>query len=91
MKNNPIAGLTVQQLERAIDIKKQIAALEKELGGLSGVAPAAPVKTKAPAAPKKRALSPAVRAKIAAGQKATWAKRRLAAQKASAQKKNARR
>ncbi len=39
---NPLAQLSVDQLQRAIEIKEQIESLEAELGQLLGSAPAAP-------------------------------------------------
>jgi len=61
---NPL-DLTVRQLKRAAAIKDQIDKLNKELGSLLG-----------PPAKKKRIISAAVKRKIAAGQKARWAKLR---------------
>ena len=61
--------LTVNQLKRAAAIKEQIENLNKELRAILG-APALSV-----AAPKKnRTMSAAVKRKIAAAQKARWAK-----------------
>jgi len=65
---NPL-DLTVNQLKRAAAIKEQIEALNKELRGILGVA------AKPGAAPKKkRTMSAAVKKKIAAAQRARWAK-----------------
>jgi hypothetical protein len=67
---NPL-DLTINQLKRAAAIKEQIEALNKELRGILG----APVNTRH--APKKnRTMSAAVKRKIAAAQKARWAKLR---------------
>jgi hypothetical protein len=83
MHRNPLDALTVQQLNRAILIKKKIVALEQELEGLSQATPATPAKVKraklARRHGRKRPMSPAARAKIAAGQKAAWARRKSAA------------
>ena len=66
-----LLNLTAQQLRKAADLKDKIAALEKQLAGITGT-PAAPVQTSKPA--KKKGMSAAGRAKIAAAQKARWAK-----------------
>jgi hypothetical protein len=66
-----IASLSAKQLRRAADIKDKIQSLEKELGQILGSS----TKPAAPAAPKKRRkMSAAGRARIAAAQKARWAK-----------------
>jgi len=70
-----IANLSVQQLRQAADLKEKIVALEKELSqllGSSAKAVAAPVVAKAPK--KKGGMSAAGKAKVAAAQKARWAK-----------------
>ena len=70
-----ILNLSVQQLRQAADLKEQIQGLEKELGqllGSSGKAVTAPIAAKAPK--KKGGMSAAGKAKIAAAQKARWAK-----------------
>ena len=74
--NNPLAKLTVQQLKRALEIKQEIADLEKELGQLLG-----DEQTAARPAPRsrKRKMSAAARARIAAAQTARWAERKKAA------------
>lgn len=70
---NILLSLTATQLKRAAAIKEKITGLEKELVAILGGAPAAkapaskPVKTK-------RKMSAAGRARIAAAQKARWAK-----------------
>ena len=69
------ANLAVQQLRQAADIKEKIVALENELSqllGSSAKAAAAPSAVKAPK--KKGGMSAAGKAKIAAAQKARWAK-----------------
>ena len=60
--------LTSSQLKRAADLKDKISKLEKDLASLLG----AP-KTSGPT-PKQKGMSAAGRAKIAAAQKARWAK-----------------
>ncbi len=70
--------LTVAQLERAVAIKKQIEALEQELESLEGTSPAFTGTRTPTLSPKlgrkKRTVSPESRARIAAAQKARWAK-----------------
>ena len=73
---NNLASLSVAQLQRAINIKEQIEALNAELASVLGASPAttpAPVSAPAPLAKKKKVMSPAARAKIAAALKARWA------------------
>ena len=66
-----IASLSAKQLRRAADIKDKIQSLEKELEQILGSS----TKLPAPAAPRKRRkMSAAGRARIAAAQKARWAK-----------------
>ena len=65
---NPF-DLTIDQLKRAAAIKEQVEDLNDELRSILGVSakPGAPPK-------KKRTMSVAVKKKIAAAQKARWAK-----------------
>ncbi len=67
--------LTSKQLRRAADIQDKIESLQKELskllGGATVIAGNSPA---AGAVPKKRKMSAAARKKIAAAQKARWAK-----------------
>jgi hypothetical protein len=67
---NSIINVTPQQLRRAAKVQEKIAALQKKLSQLLG-APGQPV---AAAAPKKRKMSAAGRARIAAAARARWAK-----------------
>jgi hypothetical protein len=68
---NSIANLSVKQLRRAANIKGKIQSLENKLNHILG----SPEKAVAAVAPrKKRKMSAAGRAKIAAAQKARWAK-----------------
>ena len=74
MQPNPLANLSVQQLNQAIAIREEIEKLETELGRmLSG-------KSRSAAAPgtkkRKRKMSAAARARISAAMKARWAKRK---------------
>ena len=71
-----ILDLTPQQLKRAAGIKEQIDRLNAELRRLLGGSSAG---TTAPR--KKRTMSAAVRQKIAAAQRARWAKRKRAQSK----------
>jgi len=64
-----LQDLTVNQLKRAAVIKQQIEDLNKELGSILG----APAKSAA-GSKNPRSMSASVRKKIAAAQKARWAK-----------------
>lgn len=66
-----INSLSAHQLRQAANLKEQIDALEKELSQLLG-STAKPVTAKAPK--KKGGMSAAGKAKVAAAQKARWAK-----------------
>jgi hypothetical protein len=69
--NNIFTSLSTDQLRRAISLKEQIAALETQLSQVVGAsAPAAPT-AKRPGSGKRSA---ATRARMAAAQKARWAK-----------------
>ena len=71
-----IINVSVQQLRQAADIKEKISALENQLSQLLGSATQpAGVKPAAATAPKKKGgMSAAGKARIAAAQKARWAK-----------------
>ena len=69
---NPLE-LTVNQLKRAVAIKQQIEALNKNLGSLLGVSAVSGAVSK-----KKRRIGISGRRNIAAAQKARWAKLRAA-------------
>jgi hypothetical protein len=77
MSTISLSNLSVQQLKRAVVIRENIEKLEKELSSILGeTAPAKPARGRG----KKRVMSPEARARIAAAQRARWAKRkRLAA------------
>lgn len=65
-----LLSLTSKQLNRAADLKDKIVALENQLVAILGASPASPA-----AAPKKKSkMSASARAKIAAAQRARWAK-----------------
>jgi len=67
---NSITNLTPQQLRRAANIQEKVLSLQKELSRLLGTAES----SGAPASPKKRKMSAAGRAAIAAAARARWAK-----------------
>lgn len=73
-----LSSLSTAQLRRAADLKDKIEALNKELASILGGA--APVAAKAPK--KRRGMSAAGRAAVAAAQKARWAKIKAAKKKA---------
>jgi hypothetical protein len=71
---NILFTLTSAQLKRAAAIKEEIASLEKSLAAILG-SPTPGAKTSATKPlKKKRKMSVAARTKIAAAQKARWAK-----------------
>jgi hypothetical protein len=79
--NIQLTNLSVAQLQRAITIKGQIEALNAELARVLGASPASSPTPQTPVsapalARKKKVMSPAARAKIAAAQKARWAARK---------------
>jgi hypothetical protein len=75
---NVLLTLTSAQLNRAAAIKDDIADLEKELTVILGT-PASAAKTPAPKPVKKKhGMSAAGRARVAAAQRARWAKIRAA-------------
>ena len=64
------SNLTAQQLRKAADLKEKIVGLQQQLEAiLGGSAPAATGEKR-----KRRKMSAAARAKIAAAQRARWAK-----------------
>jgi hypothetical protein len=67
-----IINLSAQELRRATEIKDQIQSLENEIGRIFG----SPEKSVAPTpvSKKRHKMSAAGRARIAAAQKARWAK-----------------
>jgi len=69
-----LTDLSTEQLRRAIAIKEQIENLQEQFDSLFG----APTPLAAPRAVKKRGMSAAGRARIAAAQKARWAKQKQA-------------
>ena len=86
--NIPLSHLSIEQLKKAIAIREQIQALERELQQLFGAAevptPPAPVSPPESApAEKKRTMSPEARARIGAAQRERWAKTKAAKQAAA--------
>jgi methionyl-tRNA synthetase len=69
--SSSITNLSAQQLRRAANIKDKIQSLENELGRILG---ASTKSSNAVAPKKKRKMSAAGRAKIAAAARARWAK-----------------
>ena len=81
-----LINLTAAQLRQAADLKERIASLNDELAAiLGGSATPAPAKPAKPVVAKKRGMSAAAKAKIAAAQKLRWAK--INAAKAKSAKK----
>ena len=86
LMNAALASLSSEQLRRAVAIKEQIEALEKELNRLLSGAPAAPAEaTPAPASPTRavrgrrggrQRLSPEARARLAEAARRRWALRK---------------
>jgi len=66
-----LLNLSVQTLRKAADLKEKIAGLQKQLAAILGSSTKS-IAAKAPK--KKRGMSAAGRAKVAAAQKARWAK-----------------
>ena len=64
-----LSSLSSEQLRRAADLKEEIETLNNELASILGAPASIPAKTR-----KKRGMSAAGRARIAAAQKARWAK-----------------
>jgi hypothetical protein len=71
-----IDNLSSAQLRRAANIKDKIAALQSEFSKMLGSS--APASKKAAPRKKRRGMSAAGRAKIAAAQRARWAKQKAA-------------
>ncbi|MEO6739891.1 MAG: histone [Chthoniobacteraceae bacterium] len=71
MSNTP----TLSQLQRGLQLAEKIAALEAEMAAIFGGAPSPKAaSTKVPEVKKKGGMSPAGRERIAAAQRARWAK-----------------
>jgi hypothetical protein len=80
---NAISNLTPQQLRKAADIQERILLLQEQLSDLLG----ASADTGTPPPTKKRTMSAAGRARIAAATKARWARFRATRQPAIGPKK----
>jgi hypothetical protein len=65
------SNLTAQQLRKAADLKEKIVGLQQQLEAILGGSGPADVTVEKP---KRRKMSAAARAKIAAAQRARWAK-----------------
>jgi hypothetical protein len=76
---NTLGNLTVLQLQRALEIKQRIESLERELAQLGGGAG-----NRSGSRRPRRQMSAAARGRIAAAQRARWAKHRKAKPAASA-------
>ncbi|MHB8522360.1 MAG: hypothetical protein ACYDH9_16590 [Limisphaerales bacterium] len=77
--HNVLLNVSLQDLRKAIALKERIGELQSEVQGLLG---GADIVKPTPAAGK-RTMSPAARARIAAAQKARWAKIRSGKRQAS--------
>jgi hypothetical protein len=64
----------IEKLEEALNLRKQIAALQNKLSGLLGGNGVAAAQSKAAKKAGKRTMSPATIAKMRAAQRARWAK-----------------
>jgi hypothetical protein len=80
---NAITSLTPRQLRKAADIQERILLLQEQLADLLGT----PADSGIPPPTKKRKMSAAGRARIAAATKAKWAKFRATRQPATGSKK----
>jgi len=74
MQSNLLTTLPVKSLKQAVAIRERIDALQRDLDRITG-AQSAPVTNGAPRR-KKAKMSAAARARISAGMKARWAKRK---------------
>lgn len=70
-----LSDISVKQLKRAIVLRERIEALEKELASILGESSAAPAAVNG----GRRKMSASARAKIAAAQRARWARQKGAA------------
>ena len=74
MQSNLLTTLSVKDLKQAVAIRERIEGLQRDLDRITG-AQGAPVKNGAPRR-KQGKMSAAARARISAGMKARWAKRK---------------
>ena len=72
---NPLTSLSVAQLKRAVAIKERIQKLEKKLAAIIGVPSSAPAEGRV--IRRRRKMSAEARAKIAAAQRARWARQKV--------------
>src|SRR2546425_12770866 len=73
MQSNPLANISLQQLKQAVTIREKIETLEKEFSRIFGGGSSTP---KSASPRRKGKMSAAARARISAGMKARWAKRK---------------
>ncbi len=78
-----LAELPISQLRRIIAIKEKIEILQEQIDSIAGGGGEIRVSLAGPKLRKKRRMSRAARARIAAGQKARWARVKGKAKKAS--------
>ncbi len=71
---NPLANLSVAQLKSAVAIKERIQKLEKKLATIIGAPGSAPAEVRV--IRRRRKMSAEARAKIAAAQRARWARQK---------------
>ena len=86
MTNTSLSHLSLDQLRRAVAIREQMDALERELGGIIGSPVASAVRRGG-----RRTMSPAARARIAAAQRRRWAKQKAGAHSAAPARRGRRR
>ena len=87
MTNNPFNALTVVELKKAVSIKERIEELESELASLLGDSRRSSGAGVARGPGKRRKMSAAGRAKIAAAARARWARFHAAKGKTTAKGK----
>jgi hypothetical protein len=87
MTNNAFTALTVAELKRAVAIKERIEELESELASVLGDSPRSSGAAVAGGPGKRRKMSAAGRARIAAAARARWAKVNAAKGKAPVKRK----
>ena len=76
---NPLTNLSVAQLKSAVTIKERIQKLEKKLAAIIGAPDSAPAQGKVRRGRRRGwTMSAEARAKIAAAQRARWAKQKAA-------------
>jgi hypothetical protein len=71
-----LSNVSVAQLKRAVVVREQIESLERELAGILGESQSVSHEVSTNGHGGRRKMSPAARAKIAAAQRARWAKQK---------------